>query len=78
MNGFKQAKTCLPSSMLSSSSIVHVSYLPTSGDLKSGDSLFCTKPPPQPSRQQIALGHYMTSYMKYMESKCPFVIVMRN
>ena len=37
-----------------------------------------TPPHPQPSRQQIALGHYMTSYMKYMESKCPFVIVMRN
>ena len=25
---------------------------------------------PTPPRQQIALGRYMTSYMKYMESKC--------
>ena len=47
-------------------------YLPTSGDLKSGDFLFCTTPP----REQIALGHYMTSYMKYIESKCAFIIVI--
>ena len=25
---------------------VETAYLPTSGDLKSGDSLFCTTPPP--------------------------------
>ena len=67
------------------------SYLPTSGDLKSGDSLFCnynrppppnvnstnTPTPPAP-RQQIALGHYMMSYMTYMGSKCAFIIVMTN
>ena len=29
-----------------------------------------------PPRQQIALGHYMTSYMTYMGSKCAFIIVM--
>ena len=71
-------------------SYIHNSYLPTSGDLKSGDSLFCTTPPlpppnvnstntPRlPARQQIALGHYMTSYMNDMESKCTFIIVMTN
>ena len=68
------------------------SYLPTSGDLKSGDSLFCnynplppppnvnstnTPTPPAP-RQQIALGHYMMSYMTDMGSKCAFIIVMTN
>ena len=69
-------------------------YLPTSGDLKSGDSLFCTTPPPPtPECQQhqhptphppplraskFALGHYMTSYMTYMGSKCAFIIVMTN
>ena len=69
-------------------------YLPTSGDLKSGDSLFCTTPPPPPQprmltaptphphahppHQQIALGHYITSYMNYMESKWTFIIVMTN
>ena len=57
-------------------------YLPTSGDLKTGDSLFCTTPPnprmstahspPRRPREQIALGHYMTSYIKYMESKMRF------
>ena len=31
-------------------------------------------PPPPPPRQQFVLGHYMTSYMKYMESKCAFII----
>ena len=68
-------------------SYIHNSYLPTSGDLKSGDSLFCTTPPLLPPNvnstntprlppcQQIALGHYMTSYM---ESKCTFIIVMTN
>ena len=63
------------------------SYPPTSGDLKSGDSLFCTTPPPHPRmsiaatppfpppplRQQIALGHYMKSYMTYKGSKCAFM-----
>ena len=69
----------------------NVAIIIPAGDLKSGDSLFCTTPPPTPEcqqhqhphppsppRQKIALGHYMTSYMKYMESKCPFVIVMTN
>ena len=78
--------------MLYNITYVMFSYVPTSGDLKSGDSLFCTTTPPLPPnaecqqpqhpypapRQQIAFGHYMTSYMKYIESKCAFIIVMTN
>ena len=33
---------------------------------------------PVPPGQQIALGHYMTSYMTHMGSKCAFIIVMTN
>ena len=50
--------------------------MPTSGDLKSGDS-------PHPPHQQIDpapngnnLGHYMKSYMKYMLSKSTIIILM--
>ena len=75
---------------------VETAYLPTSEDLKSGDSLFCITPPPPPqspnprmsipptpplprhSRQQIAFGHYMTSYKTHMGSKCAFIIAMTN
>ena len=59
-------------------------YLPTSGDLKSGDSILHytphpdPHPPPPPPPEQIALGHYMTSYMTYMGSKCAITIVMTN
>ena len=35
-------------------------------------------PTPPALRQQIALGHYMMSYMTYMGSKCAFIIVMTN
>ena len=52
------------------STLFILTYLPTSGDLKSGDSLFCTTTP--------ALGHYMTSYMTYMGSKWAIIIVMTN
>ena len=52
--------------------------IPTSGDLKSGDCLFFTTPPPRnfketapppprkidPAPNVNDLGHYMTSYMK--------------
>ena len=37
-----------------------------------------TPPLPHPPRQQIALGHYKTSYMTYMALKCAFIIVMTN
>ena len=60
---------------------VSISEMPTSGGLKSEDSLFCTTPPPQkstPPCPQIdlatklwhrnSLGHYMRSYMKYLLS----------
>ena len=71
---------------------VPIPYLPTSGDLKSGDSLFCTTPPTphplmslaptppllHPPNQQITLAHYMASYMTYMGWKCAFIIVMTN
>ena len=50
--------------------------MPTSGDEKSGDSLFITplefqwNPPPSqqidPASNGNDLGHYMNSYMKYI------------
>ena len=59
-----------------------VAEMPTSGDLKSGDSLFFTTPqnfngnlPPPPPRQidqapnRNDLGHYMKFYMRYILSK---------
>ena len=54
---------------------------PTSGDLKSGVSLFFTPPPPPPKCQQPhhlappscqGFGRYMKSYMNYMLSKFAF------
>ena len=63
--------------------------IPTSGDLKSGDSISCTNPlpkcpqnppPPHPTNllncQGNGLEHYMNSYMKYIPSKFAFIIVM--
>ena len=60
---------------------------PTSGDLKSGDSLFFTPPPnfngTPPAPQQIApapnkndLGHYMKSYMTNILSKFAIIVFM--
>ena len=61
---------------------------PTSGDLKSGDSLFFYSPPristePPPAPQQIApapnrndLGHYMKSYMTNILSKFAIIVFM--
>ena len=61
---------------------------PTSGDLKSGDSLFFTPPPristePPLPPQQIApapnrndLGHYMKSYMTNILSKFAIIVFM--
>ena len=61
--------------------------MPTSGDLKSGDCLFFTTPPP-PEFQRLAprkidpapngndLGHYMTSYMMYILSKFEIIVLM--
>ena len=54
-------------------SILH--YIPPSRHPRM--STGSTPPLPTP-RQQIALGHYMTSYMTYMGSKCAFIIVMMN
>ena len=60
--------------------------MPTSGDLKSGVSLFFTTPFPHPECQQPSphpappshhgFGHCMMSYMRYMRSKIAFNIVM--
>ena len=64
--------------------------MPTSGDLKSEDSLLFTPPPPppplefQPSPPQEIdlvpngndLGHYMKFYMKYILSKVTIIILM--
>ena len=63
--------------------------MPTSGDLKSGDSLLFTPPlttaristPPPPQQIDPApngndLGHYMKSYMKYILSKVTIIILM--
>ena len=58
--------------------VVHNPEMPTSGNLKSGDSFFfCIPPPPSNINDQppphkhnsihslIGLGHYMNSYMRY-------------
>ena len=62
--------------------------MPTSGDLKSGDSLFSTTypppsqeiqwapPPPHPDKYGNDKGHYMRSYMKYILSKFVITIFM--
>ena len=43
--------------------------MPTSGNLKCGDFLFCiTTPHPLPPNCPISLKHYMNSYMKYRPS----------
>ena len=61
--------------------------MPTSGDLKTGDSSFLSTPPwnfnglPPPWQIDPApngndLGHYMKSYMKYILSKFAIVVLM--
>ena len=47
--------------------VVHNPELPTSGNLKSGDSFFLHDLPPSPPPIQslIGLGHYVKSYMRY-------------
>ena len=53
--------------------------MPTSGDLKSGDSLFFTTSPPllhTPDKYGNDKGHYMNSYMSYMPSKFTIIILM--
>ena len=53
--------------------VVHNPEMPTSGNLKSGDSFFFNiplPPPPTPNKHNwiqslIGLGHYMKSYMRY-------------
>ena len=52
--------------------------MPTSGDLKSGDSLFFTTPTPQqidraPNGNGLRL--YMKSYMKYILSKFTIIVL---
>ena len=53
--------------------------MPTSGDLKSGDSLFFTTPTPRqidraPNGNGLRL--YMKSYMKYILSKIAIIVFM--
>ena len=60
--------------------------MPTSGDLKSGDSPFLTTPrnfnglpPPRqidPAPNGNDLGHYMKSYMMYILSKFEIIVLM--
>ena len=60
--------------------VVHNPEIPTSENLKSGDSFFALPPPPRPQISMInpppphehnsiysliGLGHYMKSYMRY-------------
>ena len=58
---------------------VNVTEMPTSGDLKSGDSLFLHYPPPRkidPAPNGNDSLHYMTSYMRYILSKFEIIILM--
>ena len=62
--------------------------MPTSEDLKSGDCLFFSLPPPgistdpfpprkiDPAPNGNDLGHYMTSYMMYILSKFEIIVLM--
>ena len=60
--------------------------MPASEDLKSGDSFFCTIPPlesqcPPPLPHKMTqppkgVGHYMKSYMEYIQSNFVFITVM--
>ena len=61
--------------------------MPTSRDLKSGDSLFFHNPPPPPllagnsmnpihDKYGNDLGHYMKSYIKFILSKFAIIILM--
>ena len=64
-----------------------ISEMPTSGDLKSGDSFFCISPPninDQPPsaphkhnsiQSLIGSGHYMKSSMSYRPSQLAFMIL---
>ena len=59
--------------------VVHNAEMPSSGNLKSGDSFFCLTPPPRPNindqpptshkhnsiQSLIGLGHYTKSYKSY-------------
>ena len=51
--------------------------MPTSGDLKSGASLFFSLTTRQidPAPNVNALGHYMKSYMKYILSKFTIIVL---
>ena len=52
--------------------------MPTSGDLKSGDSLFFTIPTPRQidrAPNGNGLGLYMKSYMKYILSKFTIIVL---
>ena len=57
--------------------------MPTSGDLKSGDCLFFTTPPPPRRIDPASIGYngndsgpYMTSYMIYILSKFEIIVLM--
>ena len=61
--------------------------MPTSEDLKSGDCLFFTTPPPphplllprrkiDPAPNGNDLGHYMMSYMMHILSKFEIIVLM--
>ena len=52
--------------------------MPTSGDLKSGDSLFFTTPIPRQidrAPNGNGVGLYMKSYMKYILSKFTIIVL---
>ena len=67
---------------------VVLSEMPTSGDLKLGDCLFFTTPPPpnfdnppaprniDPAPNGNNLEHYMASYMIYILSKFEIIVLM--
>ena len=51
--------------------------MPTSGDLKCGDSLFFIPRPPCPYYSGN-LGHYIKSCINYVLSKCSIIVLMQD
>ena len=80
----------VPNGMKASKEMRELTEMPTSGDLKSGDYLFFTTPPPRfqwrpphpptrtnwPSPNGNGSRHYMKSYMRYILSNFATIVLM--